>query len=676
MIASLDSGPIHVEPARMELVGDLVRQTTPVNTPQPAVSATTVAYWRMGDEDSVVAGERSQTIEEATNNHDGTAEGASWEWTSSQFFGEPPVYHTDVREAVVPLSGELNTLSMDFISTLSQYISVPDSPGLDLEGGSFTLEGWVKLGEPNPAVNFGQRQFVFYKKSLNQSDAEIQWSFLAHGGDLPALLTPVYGKTTDHTGKELTLIFGNGIDIWGAVSNFEIVDDQWHYISVAVNPTLGQVRFVLDDHLETINYTAQSYTSFKDGPLILGAHHNILGEYNLHFTGKLDELRISNEYLDEADLLRPTSIPVEPIRYTIDFGHVEAGTGGLIVKSFQVKNAATGYSNLLRGELFGAGLTDPRLIFTPGSFMGLADGGATDNYTLSFDTSVLGTLTGQTIEVHGCLQRHLSFAQDGNTIIEVTGSVSDTLAPVMTLLGDESVTLDIGEVYVEAGVLANDAYEGDLTGSIITDDGGLDVNARGIYTITYTVVDGSGNIAQRQRTVTVGDFIAPVISLLGEGAIDHEAKTNYSDAGATASDDLDGDITGQIVVTNSVNIDALGNYTVTYEVSDLAGNAAAPVQRQVTVIDTTPPVITLVGDDPIVITVGDSFSDPGAMAFDTYDGDLSDDIIAASDVNATIVNDYLITYMVADSSGNNAIGVTRNVQVREPNSSRRWFIFE
>ena len=57
----------------------------------------------------------------------------------------------------------------------------------------------------------------------------------------------------------------------------------------------------------------------------------------------------------------------------------------------------------------------------------------------------------------------------------------------------------------------------------------------------------------------------------------------YSDAGATATDQEDGDITSRIVVTNPVNTTLLGTYTVTYAVSDLAGNAATPVTRTVNV---------------------------------------------------------------------------------------------
>ena len=46
-------------------------------------------------------------------------------------------------------------------------------------------------------------------------------------------------------------------------------------------------------------------------------------------------------------------------------------------------------------------------------------------------------------------------------------------------------------------------------------------------------------------------------------------------------------------------------YSVTYNVSDANGNAAAEVTRTVNVVDTTVPVITLLGEDPVTIEVGE-----------------------------------------------------------------------
>jgi hypothetical protein len=61
------------------------------------------------------------------------------------------------------------------------------------------------------------------------------------------------------------------------------------------------------------------------------------------------------------------------------------------------------------------------------------------------------------------------------------------------------------------------------------------------------------------------------------------ANSNYVDSGATAEDNIDGDISASIVVTGSVNTAIVGSYTLTYSVIDFAGNEAAPATRTVTV---------------------------------------------------------------------------------------------
>ena len=119
------------------------------------------------------------------------------------------------------------------------------------------------------------------------------------------------------------------------------------------------------------------------------------------------------------------------------------------------------------------------------------------------------------------------------------------------------------------------------------------------------------------------DTTAPTLTLLGDNPLLVDVNTTYTDPGATATDNKDGDITSNIVVAgDTVNIAVAGSYTVTYNVSDAAGNAADQLTRTVTVrIDTetppgeVPPVLALLGDNPLVIEVGGSYTDPGATAY-------------------------------------------------------------
>ncbi|MDD4036598.1 MAG: DUF5011 domain-containing protein [Bacilli bacterium] len=79
------------------------------------------------------------------------------------------------------------------------------------------------------------------------------------------------------------------------------------------------------------------------------------------------------------------------------------------------------------------------------------------------------------------------------------------------------------------------------------------------------------------------DKTPPIITLLGEDSVTVIQGEPYVDAGATAEDDVDGNITSKIVVANTVDIDTPGSYTVTYNVTDRAGNAAVEVTRTVIV---------------------------------------------------------------------------------------------
>ncbi len=81
----------------------------------------------------------------------------------------------------------------------------------------------------------------------------------------------------------------------------------------------------------------------------------------------------------------------------------------------------------------------------------------------------------------------------------------------------------------------------------------------------------------------VSDDVNPVITLLGDAVVNIYVGDIYNDAGATASDDVDGNITENIEVKNLVNTAVSGTYLVTYDVMDEAGNEANQMARTVNV---------------------------------------------------------------------------------------------
>lgn len=258
-------------------------------------------------------------------------------------------------------------------------------------------------------------------------------------------------------------------------------------------------------------------------------------------------------------------------------------------------------------------------------------------------------------------------AQDaaGNVSIPAvrTVHVVDEVPPVLSVTGDNPLTHEAPEPYNDPGATAFDNYDGDLTAAIQTAN---DVNPAipGDYTVTYSLADSSGNPAQALRAVHVVDTTAPIITVTGPSELTHEAATPYADPGATAADTVDGDLTAAIVVTDNVNVAVLGDYTVAYSVEDASGNTA-DAQRLVHVADTTPPVITLIGPETLLHEAGTAYADPGAIAADSRQGDLTALLQVENTVDEDTPGAYTVTYRVSDSEGNEAQPSVRHVLVAD-----------
>ena len=135
--------------------------------------------------------------------------------------------------------------------------------------------------------------------------------------------------------------------------------------------------------------------------------------------------------------------------------------------------------------------TDPGATFTDN-----VDGTGTASVTGTVDMSTPGTYT-------------LTYGYTdtaGNQADSVTRSVvvepRDTVAPVVTLVGDETITIQLGDTFTDPGAIYSDNLDG--TGNAMA-SGTVDVNTVGSYTITYTATDSSGNSASVTRTVVVSD---------------------------------------------------------------------------------------------------------------------------------------------------------------------------
>ncbi len=169
--------------------------------------------------------------------------------------------------------------------------------------------------------------------------------------------------------------------------------------------------------------------------------------------------------------------------------------------------------------------------------------------------------------------------------------LNDTTPPVLSIIGNNPEEISIGTVYADMGAAAVDDVDGNITNKIITTGLPIKTDVLGTYDIKYSVSDEAGNQATDTREVFVIDR-PPVISLIGAYTVEVYVGEDYTDAGVTAHDDIDGDITKN-VVTSGLPIDTNdpGIYIVAYSVTDTGGNTTN-TSRRVYVVDPTTPQAT------------------------------------------------------------------------------------
>ena len=205
------------------------------------------------------------------------------------------------------------------------------------------------------------------------------------------------------------------------------------------------------------------------------------------------------------------------------------------------------------------------------------------------------------------------------------GTVNITVTPVndpptLTLNGSATVNLNVGDTYVEAGASASDIEDGNLSGSVVIGGDTVNTGAAGTYIVTYNVTD-SGGLSAPQVTRTVNVNAPPVITVLGDNPATVGQGQVYNDAGATASDLEDGNLTGSIVTDNPVDTSTPGGYVVTYTVTD--SNGAQDIEtRNVTVGANQAPTITgqsvIATDEDVAVELvlaNFTISDPDSTVF-------------------------------------------------------------
>jgi len=104
--------------------------------------------------------------------------------------------------------------------------------------------------------------------------------------------------------------------------------------------------------------------------------------------------------------------------------------------------------------------------------------------------------------------------------------------------------------------------------------------ALGTTTVTCTATDAAGNSASVHFDIGVVDTTPPVIALTG-GDLTLAFGDTFADLGYAANDVVDGTVA--VAVGGAVDISTAGEYTLTYDATDAAGNRAIQQTRIVTV---------------------------------------------------------------------------------------------
>jgi len=274
------------------------------------------------------------------------------------------------------------------------------------------------------------------------------------------------------------------------------------------------------------------------------------------------------------------------------------------------------------------------------------DAGATafDTHDGNITHSIV--VTGASVSSHAVGTYDIIYSvsdQAGNSVsavrtVNVLPVGTDIIGPAITLNGWNPTTLVQGNTYTDAGAVAVDNVDGPVGYSF---DSSVNPAKQGVYQVVYVAEDSVGNRSQETRTVRVTDaqgnidIQAPAIALVGEASLLVAVGDVYIEKGATATDNVDGDLSAELVIDNPVDSGIVGEFTVRYSVTDAAGNVGYAT-RQVEVVnpedipDAAAPVVSLLN-----ITGGATLTAPQA-------------------INATIEDDLLdnwqLSYRATDQS--------------------------
>ncbi|MDC0266828.1 DUF5011 domain-containing protein, partial [bacterium] len=310
-------------------------------------------------------------------------------------------------------------------------------------------------------------------------------------------------------------------------------------------------------------------------------------------------------------------------------GSVDVSAPGTYILTYTAADAAGNEATSVTRTVVVADTISPIITLQGDATMTIAAGddftdpgsSANDSFEGELTVSVTGSVDTASLGAYVLRYNVSDSSKNAAEEVKRTVNVVDQAAPIITLSGELNqgganfMDQEAGVAYEEPGATATDNVDGPV--AVIT-TGSVDVNTPGTYILTYNATDSEGNEATPMtRTVVVVDRTAPLITLGGDASVELVEGTLYTDAGAIATDSFDENVA--VTISGQVDESTIGSYTLTYNASDAAGNAAAEVARTVKVVDGVTFIIqdqTLAGDARVTVPVKvSSFAHVGGMQF-------------------------------------------------------------
>ncbi len=241
--------------------------------------------------------------------------------------------------------------------------------------------------------------------------------------------------------------------------------------------------------------------------------------------------------------------------------------------------------------------------------------------------------------------------------------------PKIQLKGNSLQRISVCSVYKELGAIARDTADGNISDKIKI-KGSINAQSLKTDTLVYSITNSAGKSAQVLRLVEKYDSIKPHIYFNGKALtsglkVQIPVFSNYK-VPVSAADSCMGTIavSGIPVAGKNLDLNKIGQYEITYQAVDIAGNAAVENGNSVffEVKDTISPEIDLNTADTICVELNSPYISVKPTVKDNYSKSGSISLTVVNEVNTAMAGMYTETFTATDESGNTSRKI-RMVQV-------------